>query len=279
VADSNPYLATPNATTDAVRNAARSGAPDRYLAALLAPRTVRNDLIALAAYAAEIEKIPQLVSDPHIGEIRIQWWRDALLAPQGGSTGNPIADAFAETIQRNGLPLEKISAHLDAAVHALYADAPADDEQLKLSLEMNEGSLFTLAAHILSAPQFDTTRGIGLAATEAYGLTKIALLLPYALARGRNPLPPSLAPTTSEPNWQKSITALSAKARVQLQQVRTAYPAEHAAIKAALLPVALVEPYLRVLSDASHDSARDIADIAPLTRAWRLYKTHVSGRI
>jgi 15-cis-phytoene synthase len=279
VAENNPYIAAPNATPDTVRNVARSGAPDRYLAALLAPRPVRDNLIALAAYAAEIEKIPQLVSDPHIGEIRIQWWRDALLAPQRGSTGNPVADAFAETMQRHKLPVERIAAHLDAAVHALYADAPANDEQLSLSLEMNEGTLFALAAHILGAPQFNTTRDIGLAGTQACGLTKIALSLPYALAHGRNPLPPSLAPNSDQPDWQQSIAALVAKARLQLAQVRAAYPAEQAAIKTALLPVALVEPYLRALSQRSHDPARDLAEIAPLTRAWRLVKTHVRGRI
>jgi 15-cis-phytoene synthase len=268
-----------NTSNDTVRDAARQGAPDRYLAALLAPRKVRNDLIALAAFAAEIEKIPQLVSDPHIGEIRIQWWRDALLAPQAGSTGNPVADAFAETIQRHKLPVERIAAHLDAAVHALYADAPADDIQLTLSLEMSEGTLFTLAAHILGAPQFETTGGIGLAGTQAYGLTKIGLSLPYALARGRNPLPPSLAPNSNEPDWHQRILQLSGKARLQLEHARAAYPAEKAAVKLALLPLALVEPYLRALSQRSHDPARDLAEIAPLTRAWRLVKTHVGGRI
>jgi 15-cis-phytoene synthase len=275
VADNNPYLTS----NDTVRNIARTGAPDRYLAALLAPRPAQNDLIALAAYAAEIEKIPQLVSDPHIGEIRIQWWRDVLLAPDRALTGNPVADAFADTIQRHKLPVERIAAHLDAAVHGLYGDAPADDEQLGLSIEMNEGTLFTLAAHILGALPFDTTRGIGLAGTQAYGLMKIGLSLPYALAHGRNPLPPSLAPNVVQADWHQSILRLCTKACVQIEHVRAAYPAEQAAIKTALLPLALVEPYLRALSQPSHDPARDLAEISPLTRAWRLVKTHVRGRI
>jgi 15-cis-phytoene synthase len=262
VAETNPILTS----NDTVRDIARTGAPDCYLAALLAPRAAQNDLIALAAYAAEIEKIPQLVSDSHIGEIRIQWWRDVLLTPQRALTGNPVADAFAETIQRHMLPVDRIAAHLDAAVHRLYADAPADDDQLNLSLEMTEGTLFALAAHILGAPQFDTTRGIGLAGAQAYGLTKIGLSLPYAA-------------NSDQPDWHQTILTLSAKARVQLEHVRAAYPAEPAAVKLVLLPLALVEPYLRALSHRSHDTARDLADIAPLTRAWRLFKTHARGRI
>ena len=59
----------------AVRDAARVGAPDRYISALLAPKSVRAELIALGAFSAEIEKIPLTVSEPHLGEVRIQWWR------------------------------------------------------------------------------------------------------------------------------------------------------------------------------------------------------------
>ena len=138
---------TNTALDDAVRVAARAGSPDRYLAALLSPRAVRDDLIVLAALGAEIEKIPQQVSDPHIGEIRIQWWRDALLSPDRRvKSGHAIADAVLETLERHELPAEWINGHLDATVHELYAAPPDNEEQLALQLEMKEGALFRLAA-------------------------------------------------------------------------------------------------------------------------------------
>jgi 15-cis-phytoene synthase len=270
--DSTPF--------DSARATARAGAPDRYVAALLAPRAVRDDLIVLAAFSAEIEKIPLQVSEPHLGEIRIQWWRDALLSSQPQTkTGHPIADAFADTIQRHDLPQSHISDHLDAAVHGLYADAPADDQQLALELDMKEGVLFALAAHILGGKPVDPATAVIHDAAQAYGLTRLALTLPFALARGRTPFPPLLAPANDPPNWNAAITNVAAAARRHLAHVRAAYSAQPTAIKTALLPLALVEPYLRALSHASHDSARDLADITPLTRAWCIGKSHMRARL
>lgn len=263
-----------------VRDAAHSGAPDRYVSALLAPRPVREDLVAIAAYSAEIERVLQHVSDPRIGEIRLQWWRDALSAgSRGERSGHPVADAVSTAIQRHALPLALFDDHLDAVAHSFYADPPADDEQLSLALQMTEGTLFTLAAHILGAKEFDASRGIGRDAALAYGLAKLGLSLPYALAHGHVPLPPSLAPEGNIPDWRGSMEKLCDRSRLHLKHVRSAYAAEPEAVKTALLPVALVEPYLRVLTRGSHDFARDITDIAPLRRTWRLVTTHIRGRI
>ena len=56
----------------------RAHNPDRYLTALMAPRRVRGSLMALYAFNAELARIPALVSEPALGEIRLQWWRDAV---------------------------------------------------------------------------------------------------------------------------------------------------------------------------------------------------------
>lgn len=55
-----------------VRDTARTYAPDRYLAALLAPKSYRDDLIILAAFLGEMERIPKIVREPALGEIRLQ---------------------------------------------------------------------------------------------------------------------------------------------------------------------------------------------------------------
>lgn len=265
-------------SADAVRDAARSGAADRYLSALLAPRRIRADLIALAAFSAEIEKIAMQVTEPHLGEIRTQWWRDAL-SIDAGVSGHPVADAFSATIRRHSLPHERIDDFLDAHVHALYADPPVDDGQLQLELDLREGVLFVLAAHILGAPGLDPGSAIIHDAAQAYGLARLGVTLPFALARGRVPLPVPSHGNWPDHDWRIEIAKLSATARRHMEHVSSAYGAQHSAVKAALLPVALVEPYLRALSQASNDPARDIADIAPLTRVWRLAKTHLRGRV
>lgn len=267
---------------DIVRTAARGGAPDRYLAALLAPKAVRRDLIALAAFAAEIDKISDTVSEPHLGEIRLQWWRDALAeSGTGAVSGQPVCDALARALNQHGLRPALLDDSFDAEAHALYADAPADEAHLALSLDMTEGTLFKLAARIAGA----TAESVAAShiilhhAAQAYGLTRRALRLPYALQRGREPLPAMLGAAGGARDWTAAVATVCARARQHLAHVRTAYRAEPRAIQTALLPIALVEPYLRALSDPTHTPDRDIADIAPLTRTWRLAKTHVLRRI
>ena len=64
---------------ETIAAAARAGEPDRYLAALLSPAPARPALLALAAFSAEIGRVPFVAAnEPAIGEIRLQWWREAL---------------------------------------------------------------------------------------------------------------------------------------------------------------------------------------------------------
>ncbi len=66
---------------------------DRYWSALFAPKLKRPSLLALYAFNAELDHILALVSEPMAGQIRLQWWRDAVdLASPGTRTGNPVAD-------------------------------------------------------------------------------------------------------------------------------------------------------------------------------------------
>jgi 15-cis-phytoene synthase len=264
---------------DAVRAAARVGAPDRYLSALLAPRRVRGDLVALAAFSAEINRIAHQVHEPHLGEIRLQWWRDGLAAGgQGEKSGHPVADAFSEVMRRHDVPIEILDGYFDAQVHNLYADSPADEAHLALGLDLIEGTVFALAAQILGREKMPEKSGIMHHAAQAYGLARLGLELPYALARGRTPLPPSML-NVFAPDWRQATAKLVARARTHLAHVRTAYAAEPRAVQTALLPLALVEPYLKALSRPGHDPEHDVADIAPLTRTWRLAKTHATGRL
>ena len=69
---------------------------DRYLADLFAPARGAPHLFALHAFNAEVARVRDAVSEPTLGEIRLQWWRDAIASGDGG--GNPVAAALIETI-------------------------------------------------------------------------------------------------------------------------------------------------------------------------------------
>lgn len=265
---------------DAVRQSARSGAPDRYLAALLAPRANRTDLVTLAAFSAEIEKIAGQVHEPSLGEIRLQWWRDALdPAQHGDKTGHPVADALIDLIARHGLASATFDGYFDAHSHRLYGSAPESEQALSLEIDLIEGTLFSVAAQILSREPPARHGSLISDAAQAYGAARLGLDLPYALSRGRIPLPTSVLKPPKNPDWRVAMDALIGKSRAHLAHVRSAYSSSPRALKTALLPAALVEPYLRVLSRSGRDPTRDIADVTPLTRTWYLAKSHVCGRI
>ena len=51
---------------------------DRYLFTLFAPADVREDLFTILAFNTEIARIPDMVSEPLLGQIRLQWWQDSI---------------------------------------------------------------------------------------------------------------------------------------------------------------------------------------------------------
>ena len=102
--------------------------PDRYVAALFAPREKRAGLMALYAFDHEVARIAAIVSEPMVGHIRLGWWReqvDAIYA--GGAVSAPLAKALAEAVRAHDLPRDIFEAYLDA--RALdFEEAPFEGE-------------------------------------------------------------------------------------------------------------------------------------------------------
>lgn len=271
---------------EVVRESARTLEPDRYLASLLAPKTVRSDLMALAAFTAEINKIPLVVSDPHLAEIRLQWWRDAVLAPQPSATGNPVADAFAQVLAQQADDMRALTDDwFDAVAYTFYPSGPETESDLFTELELREGTPFLLAARICGAEPSSALQQITACAGRAYGLARLGVSMAHDFARGRFPLPQVSEAGLGEGAGPDSLVQSAAKgfiasrARAALEQLRAPFQHGSPAPRAAILPLALVEPYLRACERQEHDLTRAIAEIAPLVRVWRIWRAHRTGRL
>lgn len=278
-----------NGAADVVRIAARAYERDRYLAALLAPSAVRFDLIALAAFAGEIARIPSFVDEPMMGEIRLQWWRDELVRPPGKRSGHPIADAVRSLIARRGLSLTPFETLIDAHSARLTVASHADDAALAEDLAGTEGIQFDLAWRVLAGSRTEPAPGVVAEAGQAYGLARLALELPARLAEGRSPIPSSrlhaagigiaeLAAGTAGPPARRLLADLASECRSGLGRVRNDLRGSELPLRTALLPVALIEPYLQALERAG-DDPRGISDVAPLTRVWRLWAAYRLRRL
>ena len=160
-----------------VRAAARAADPDRYLAALLAPARARGDLIALAAFLGEVARIPDAVHEPMMGEIRLQWWRDALETLRaGGKTGNPVADALGPVIARHALPEELLVSviegrrrDLEPGRHDLAERMP----ELAAYIAETDGAAFRLSARVLGVEASPAVSDLLAASAGAYGRARI----------------------------------------------------------------------------------------------------------
>jgi phytoene synthase len=132
---------------------------DRYLASLFAPADARPALFSLYAFDLETARVALRVREPLAGEIRLQWWHDALTGQiPDQAAGNPVAAAFLETRQRRDLPLDQVLAVIEARRTRLYEEPLAGLDVLGDFSRKTAGAIFSLAARILKGgadPQAD----------------------------------------------------------------------------------------------------------------------------
>ncbi|MBA2127545.1 squalene synthase [Hyphomicrobium methylovorum] len=272
-----------DANTEVVRSSARAHAPDRFYAALFAPAKVRPDLIAAAAFDGEIAHIARQVTDPALGEIRMAWWRDALHRAEEGAelSGSPVLDAFADVVRRHRLPLSMFSAYFDAHMDALFADAPADEAALDTQFQAIDGTPLRVSLQILTGVPDEGSRELLNDAARAAGYARTAIELPYALAAGRSPLPATWMANAPDgaPDWRSQIPRLIRDSRSAIAAVRRQLAEKPRVFTTALLPLALIEPQFRALQRAGHEPERDIVEIAPLMRLWRVARAHWTGSV
>jgi 15-cis-phytoene synthase len=124
---------------------------DRYLATLFAPADARPALFSLYAFDLETAHVARRVREPLAGEIRLQWWHDALSGRSPEQTsGHPVAAAFLETVHRHGLSLDRVLTAIDARRSRLYEEPLAGLDVLESFARATAGAVFMLAAHILN---------------------------------------------------------------------------------------------------------------------------------
>jgi 15-cis-phytoene synthase len=277
-------------TGHTVADTARAGEPDRYLAALLAPPAAREGLLALASFSAELGRIGHLVTrEPMMGEIRLQWWRDALEpAGPGMRTGNPVADALRAAVTKHDLSAPLLLGMIDAHASDLEGEPFPTEAALDAYLAASEGAQFALAARTLGGAATPELDAASEASGRAYGLVRLLFALPHTLSLGRLPLPSSLLQRAGLAGLAGEADPVRIAALMQEMHAEVLRNLEaarqHVAnlprpLRVAFLPLALVRPYLRALERPGRDPLREVPEIAPLRRVWAIARAHWLGRM
>lgn len=135
----------------------RDADKDRFLATLFAPAIHRPDLLTLYAFDLETAAVAQRVRDPVAGEIRLQWWHDAL-SSDGGQAGHPVVDALAGLLRRHDIDRGVALDFVDARRRALYPNDQSTEAEFELAASESEGVIVRLAAHVLGGPPGEATK-------------------------------------------------------------------------------------------------------------------------
>lgn len=268
---------------------ARKGEPERYLAALVGPASPRADLIALAAFAADLARIPLTVKDPMMGEIRLQWWRDQFVAlAEGQTTGNPIADALGSAIRRHRLAVPMLIAMTEARAFDLYPDPLPDKAAFDGYLSKTEAIPFELALRIAGIER-ERAGAIAANAGRAFGLARAALNLPMMLTRGRLFLPnvrfenagisgDDLLAGRPSNGTERLVAAMAAESEAARAAVWPQIALMSRSERAALLPLAVVPAMLRMAQKQAASGWRERFDVSPLSRITAITMAHLRGR-
>jgi phytoene synthase len=131
--------------------ALRKGDRDRYISTLVLDEAHRDAVTALYAFNADVASIRERVSDPVPGEIRLQWWGDALESEGHGAVRqNPVADALLDTIERYNIPAGTLLRLIGARRFDLYDDPMPDLDSFEGYAGETVSTLYQLAAMILN---------------------------------------------------------------------------------------------------------------------------------
>lgn len=260
---------------------------DRYLSALFARGEARSNLLALYAFNHEVAKTAETVSQPALGLIRLQWWRETVEGIYAGEVRqHETAIGLARAIEKCALPRALFDAMIEAREADLEETPFASLAQLETYADATSGNVMRLAMRILGAGDaFDAAaREAGI----AYALSGLLRALPFRAARRNLVLPLDIlkhAALTPDDVFAGSAGTRIKPAIAEVAEKAMAHYRSAQAIPVprqflpALLPASLVPAVSRAVTAAGFDPFREMTDIPVHRRQWTMLGAMLMGRV
>ena len=264
---------------------------DRYLALLLMPEAVRDDLMALMLFNAEIASIRDRVREPLPGEVRLQWWRDVLAGERDGEArAHPIAAVLLDAMERREMPKAPLMAMCEARIFDLYDDPMPDCASYEGYAGETASAMLQTSAFLIdpaSSAQAATASGhAGVAQAVAGHL----MMLPITQGRGQVFVPGDLLAATGldrdrflrgedKALLSNAVRAFAGFGREHLGKARAALAELPGSVLPAYLPASLVEPVLARAEALGADSLETSLQLPQWRRQWRLWRAARRGLI
>ena len=259
---------------------------ERWLMALLAPAAHRPALFALLAFNLELAKTHEVVSEPMLGEIRLQWWRDALAEiREGRPRAHPVVQALSPCLMSGRLSADACLALIDGRTGDIDGEGPADMAALEAYAAATAGVLNAALAEVSDLA--GTAAGTAaLPIGRAWGLIGLLRAVPHHARANRVMLPADELAAVGLGRRDviegRAGSALSlvvgqvaARAMAGLAEARALAPGMTPAARACLLPGTLARAHRRALARAGDDPFRldgeQASTLIPLRLAWHAF--------
>ncbi len=242
----------------ATRDAVKKVDPDRYRAALMSERQGREDLLILYAFHYELSKVPEATSEPMLGQIRYEWWREAIDEIYGEREvrRHEISTPLAEMLPRTQIPRYWIDRLIDGRARDLDPQAFADIDDARDYARQTSGQLMQIAVKVLGGTPDEPV----LRAGEAWGLTGLARSYGYYHDRILQNL-----------SFDEVVTAAR-------ETYEAAKPGVVTHIFPAIAYAALIPKFLNRMERQGFDPLKDKVVYGALSKQWHLMMAGLRGQ-
>ncbi|MCJ8322509.1 MAG: squalene/phytoene synthase family protein [Rhizobiales bacterium] len=173
-----------------------------HIAISLMPQNVQKSIFVLYSFFAELDGLAAQVSEPMLGEIRCQWWRDVISQQQAQS---PLAEALLTAINAHNWPQQALLDIIEAKIFDLYANPMASTADFEGYAGHTYATLIQLTALAINpqaAKDFaDVSGHLGV----AFAVAKSVLHLKIHKSRGQVFMPQDIATTQDKATEQDFV--------------------------------------------------------------------------
>ena len=273
---------------DYCRNLAAPSGSSFHYSVLFLPAGKRSALTCLFAFWREIKEGAEDCSDPALGQIKLDWWRQELAAAFSGRGQHPVTRALFPVAARFDLPRELLLELIDGVESGLFKNRHADFRSLQDYCGRTSGLAEQLAARILglndpSSLQHAQELGI------AFGLTHVILNLRSDAKRNRILLPQDqfvrsgvaeedILNLRETENLKKLIEFAIDKAENCYNRATSKFSAaERKAQRARLALAAIYRSQLGEIREDGCGILRRRVELTPVRKLWLAWTTWVGG--